>query len=57
MAMVRALVVEDRLMQDVWIKIAAEGGAWLVGPSQKANIVPTVGIRRALELVCQAAGS
>ena len=55
--LVRAFVAEDRVIQEFWIRVAWEDGAWQVGLAQSSNILPTAGVRRALELVREAAES
>jgi tRNA (guanine-N7-)-methyltransferase len=54
--LLRAMVMEENLMQDVFVQIEERGGYWHVGLAQIAQIVPTLGIRRALELARDAAG-
>jgi tRNA (guanine-N7-)-methyltransferase len=53
--LVRAFVAEDRVIQEFWIKVAWDVDAWHVGLAQSANILPTAGVKRALELVREAA--
>lgn len=54
-ALLRAIVAEGRLLQDIWLKIAAEGDGWHLGLAQNTNVVPSAGIKRALELARDAA--
>ncbi|MEW5725395.1 MAG: hypothetical protein AB1896_19945 [Thermodesulfobacteriota bacterium] len=49
-ALVRAFVAEDRLIQDVWIRISRQEGRWRLTLSQSAQVVPTEGLKQALEL-------
>ena len=53
--MLLAFVAEDRLIQEVWIKIANEGGHWFLGLAQNNHVVPTMGVKLALELARDAA--
>lgn len=52
-AHVVAVVVEGRLLQNVWIEVRRKGDYWTVGldPSRSRPVIPTEGVQRALELV------
>lgn len=49
--MLRTLVFEDKLVQDFFIKIVEENGRWIIGLAQARQVVPTEGVKRALEIV------
>ena len=53
--MVRALVAEEKLLQDIWIKIVFDREHWLVGLSQIVHVVPTEGVKMALDLAYRSA--
>ncbi len=52
-AMVRAMVIEEKITQQMWIAIVKTKGGWRIFPAQGCSWIPTPGIRRALELVHQ----
>ncbi|MEW6266293.1 MAG: hypothetical protein AB1641_24735 [Thermodesulfobacteriota bacterium] len=54
--LLRAFVVEDKLIQDFWIRIKDEGGYWFLGLAQPKTVLPTEGVRLALDLAHEAAG-
>lgn len=54
-ALQRATVVEEELVQEVWIAITREPGGWHVRPLPGCPVVPTAGVQRALDLVRAAA--
>lgn len=49
--MVRVIVVEGSLIQHLWIEIARGRDGWHIRPARGCEIVPTVGLQRALDLV------
>lgn len=49
--MQRAVVVEEGVLQDFWIEIAAVKQGWAIRPAAGCGVVPTVGVQRALDLV------
>jgi len=53
--MVRVIIVEGHMIQHLWIEIVWDGGGWRICPSPGCANVYTAGLRRALELVCEAA--
>jgi hypothetical protein len=53
--MVRVVVVDNDLKQNFWIEIISSRGLWYIRPSQGCSIVPTAGVRSALDLVRKAA--
>ncbi|MBU2548636.1 MAG: hypothetical protein KKB20_09520 [Proteobacteria bacterium] len=55
-ALVRVLVDEDGLLQHVWIQIEDQGKAWAIGMARESHVLPTAGVKRAVELVYRAAG-
>lgn len=48
--MVRTLVAEDGLVQHIWIEIADQGEEWRLCLAHESNVLPTLGVRQALEL-------
>jgi hypothetical protein len=55
-AMVRAVIVEPPLTQQLWITVARDAhGAWWVVPARGCQMVPTAGLQRALDRVAEAA--
>lgn len=56
-AMTRAVVVEGGLVQSLWIEIAEKQGTWRVRRANHTGIVPSPGVRRAIELAYHAASS
>lgn len=55
--MVRTIVVEESLTQHLWIEIAGGEEHWYIRPARGCEIVPTVGLQRALDLVYDAASA
>lgn len=53
--MVLAMVAEETLTQTFWIEILKTERGWAISPAPGGGIVPTRGVRRALELVRDAA--
>jgi hypothetical protein len=54
--MVRAVIVEPPLTQQLWITVARDAhGAWWVVPARGCQMVPTAGLQRALDRVAEAA--
>lgn len=56
-AMVRSVIGENNLIQDLWIEIARVESCWHIRPAKGCSVVPTAGIQRALDLVRDAAQS
>jgi tRNA (guanine-N7-)-methyltransferase len=55
-AMVRAVVVEEPLLQQIWLTVArAHDGSWWVVPARGCQMVPTAGVQRALERLAECA--
>jgi len=54
-AMMRCLAGEDGWFQEFWIEIVRLEGAWHIRPAKGCNIVPTVSLQCALDLVRDAA--
>jgi hypothetical protein len=55
--MIRAMVVEDNLVQDVWIQIRDEGESWRLSLAPGGQILPTDGVKQALELARAGCGA
>lgn len=55
--MVRTIVTEGSLTQHFWIEIAWGRGCWHIRPARGCEIVPTVGLQRALDLAREAASA
>ena len=53
--MTRVIVAEQELLQDFWIEIVKTASAWHIRPAHGCQIVPTLGVQRALDLVRDAA--
>ena len=53
-AMVRVFVAEGRFTQEVWLIIVDEGEYWHLGLAVGNAVVPTEGVKRAVELARQA---
>ena len=52
----RAFIVEGDLVQDLWVKLAEEeNGLWVLKSAPDSHVLPTRGVREALELVLSAA--
>jgi len=49
--MARVIVAEENLTQHLWIEIAWTKDCWHIRPARGCEIVPTVGLQRALDLV------
>ena len=49
--MVRSVVGEDNLVQDIWIEIARGNEHWHIRPAKGCSIIPTAGVQRALDLL------
>jgi tRNA (guanine-N7-)-methyltransferase len=56
-ALVRAVVAEERLVQDFWIEISRTGAAWRVALAPGCRTLPTHGVKTALAAVRDAAQS
>lgn len=54
--MVRVVINEDPLLQNLWIAIRKEGDWWRILPARGTAMVPTTGLQKALDLVRDAAG-
>jgi hypothetical protein len=55
--LVRVVVVEPGLSQELWIEIAGQrGGGFLVAPARASHALLTDGVQRALDAVAEAAG-
>jgi tRNA (guanine-N7-)-methyltransferase len=48
-ALVKSLVVEDNLVQNIWIEVVRKGACWLIRPAGGTGLVPTVGAQRAVD--------
>ncbi len=56
--MVQAVVVEDRLTQELWIELVPDPRGWRIAPARGCHVVMTDGVQRALDAVYRAvAGS
>ncbi|MBF0531207.1 MAG: tRNA (guanosine(46)-N7)-methyltransferase TrmB [Deltaproteobacteria bacterium] len=55
-ALVRTFIAEERLIQEVYLQIVDRGEYWHLGLDHVTNVVPTTGVRRAVELLSEAAG-
>ena len=53
---VRAFVVEGSLIQSVWVEIVEEEAVWHIRLPKGYGVVPTEGVRQALELIRDQAG-
>ncbi|RMF94098.1 MAG: tRNA (guanosine(46)-N7)-methyltransferase TrmB [Nitrospinota bacterium] len=53
--MVRVVVAEENLVQSFWIEIVQREGRWQIRPARGCDVVPTLGVQRALDLVRDAA--
>ncbi|MBI4209509.1 MAG: tRNA (guanosine(46)-N7)-methyltransferase TrmB [Deltaproteobacteria bacterium] len=53
--MIRAVVVEENLLQNLWIEIAPEAKGWRIRPASGCSMIPTLGVQRALDAIYQAA--
>lgn len=53
--MTRVVVAEGNLTQHLWIEIVWGERRWHIRPAQGCEIIPTLGLQRALDLVHQAA--
>jgi tRNA (guanine-N7-)-methyltransferase len=49
-AMVRVLVVETDLTQDIWIDIVRQPSGWHIRPAKGCGMIPTSGVQEALDL-------
>ena len=49
--MIRSIVGEENLIQDIWIEIAKRDEHWHIRPAKGCSIIPTAGVQRALDLV------
>jgi len=54
--LVRAFIVEGSLLQTVWTEIVKEETGWRIRLTKGYGVVPTEGVRRALELLRDQAG-
>jgi len=54
--MARVIVVEDEVTQNLWIEIDHSEEGWYIHVARGCGALPTVGVQRALDLVCAAAG-
>jgi tRNA (guanine-N7-)-methyltransferase len=55
--MLRVVVIEDDLTQNIWIQIARAGEKWHIRVAPGNGVLPTDGVQRAMELTRDAAGS
>jgi tRNA (guanine-N7-)-methyltransferase len=53
--MARVVITEESQVQHLWIEIAWAKGRWHIRPARGCEIVPTVGLQRALDLIHDAA--
>lgn len=53
-AIMRLLVVEGALTQNIWVAVVANKGRWLIVPAQGNRLIPSEGIALAMDLVYQA---
>lgn len=51
--MIRTFIAEDRLIQEVWLRVDKENGQWRVALAAGNHIIPTQGIKKALELAVE----
>lgn len=49
--MMRVVVAEDSLIQDIWIEIALRAKGWLIKPAKGSSFIPTRGVQAALDHV------
>ncbi len=54
--MVRVVIVEPELTQEMWIEIRPDGEEWVVAPAKGCSALMTEGAQRALDVVAEAAG-
>ena len=57
MMMIRAIIVEDDLQQNLWIRIARKGDRWKITPAPGCGMIPTVGVQKALDRLAEEATS
>jgi tRNA (guanine-N7-)-methyltransferase len=50
-AMVRVLVIEMDLSQDIWIEIIHKASGWHIRPAKGCGMIPTPGVQEALDLL------
>jgi tRNA (guanine-N7-)-methyltransferase len=50
-AMVRVLVIEMDLSQDIWIEIVRKASGWHIRPAKGCGMIPTPGVQEALDLL------
>jgi tRNA (guanine-N7-)-methyltransferase len=50
-AMVRVLVIEEDLPQDIWIEIIRKPSGWHIRPAKGCGMIPTAGVQEALDLL------
>jgi tRNA (guanine-N7-)-methyltransferase len=55
--LLHTVVSEDDFLQAFWLQFSANGSEWLVRPGLGCGLVPTRGVRRALELAARIAES
>jgi tRNA (guanine-N7-)-methyltransferase len=55
-AMVRVVVSEEHLLQELWIEIRRKEKGWLVRPAKGCGWIPTAGVQRALDAVRDGVG-
>jgi hypothetical protein len=53
--MVRVVVVEPDLTQELWIEIRPSGEGWMVAPARGSGALMTAGVQLALDAVAEAA--
>ena len=53
-AMVRALVVEDTLIQTIWVEIDRSERGWHIHVAAGCGALPTIGVQRAVDLAYEA---
>jgi len=50
-AMVRVIVIETHLSQDIWIEIVRKASGWHIRPAKGCGMIPTPGVQEALDLL------
>ena len=53
--MFRALVIDEGLTQELWLKVVAVDDYWLLGLARNNQLIPSDGVKAALELALEAA--
>lgn len=57
MMMIRAIIVEDDLQQNIWLRIARTKDRWKITPAPGCGMIPTAGVQKALDRLAEAATS